>query len=1529
MEITLYSITYGITNAIIPDTPHGKTSLFYADHQGKEKILLNLEEIEGIWHLASSSNATLIDSSHGFANGYAPLWPNGQYRARLRRNGALFTLLVQDTAFEKRNFDIYNVSDAIVLGRNGGCDIQSDNPYISNSHARIAVHNKSLTVEDLNSTNGTFLNGMSIRGRKLLQPGDVIRIFGITIIALNQQIAVKAISGNLCINESTCHRCTPYIDPLDFAVPIEPQIELEPSPFMRTPRLRFSLESLEMEVESPPVAEKKETLPPALAIGSSFTMGFASLSLIAVSLIGSTQHTQTASSWLPSIIMSISMLGTSVLLPILIRNFTEKSDAKKLSHAQKAYGAYINHARKRIQAHILSQEKILRNTYPEPAALLADLQKRNRKIWERSITHEDFLAVRIGEGALPMQASIQFPPHKFHVEEDKLLTLAHKLEAEERMLKNVPILLDIKKDPSCGFIGDIDILQSFISAFLLNLCATHSPDEVKLIFLYDKTQRLKWQYVNMLPHTWSQDHSFRFVATTSDEVNQLAAILQTTLSAAKKERAPLSYVLIVLSPQLFKRNTLMQELINNQEHPELYLAAFSETLQELPKECKTIISVNSNISKIVRNADAIDQINDFHADSLDNSALSQYAKQLYRLVAFKEREQSASFPAMLTFMDMFHCAQPVQLNVMRRWRQSDPVHTLAVPVGVDQYGEPLILDIHQAAHGPHGLIAGMTGSGKSEFIITYLLSLALHYSPLEVGFLLIDYKGGGMSDTLKKLPHVVGTIDNLGGKQGIRRSMTSIESELSRRQLIFKETSERLGLNNLDIYKYQQLYREGSVDEPLQHLILISDEFAELKQQEPDFLDCLVSAARIGRSLGIHLILATQKPAGIVKDQIWSNTRFRVCLKVQDRNDSTDMLRRPDAALITHTGRFYMQVGFDEIFILGQSAWSGAKLSEDEQYTENVDRDLEILNVLGQPVYRIKVKDTEPKATGTFERNTHKKGTQVDNVVKYIFHEANAARMLPRPLWLPILPANLTFKEMENTYDTSEEAYTLKPAIGIVDQPAAQKQFLLRIPFSSEGNVLLYGMPGSGKTQFVNAIIMALCKHHHPEEVNLYVIDFASEASRMFSQMPHVGDVLVMGEDEKIHNLFKMLTEEIALRRQRLSDYSGSQAVYYEQTGKRLTSIMVIVHNYPAFIEEFDECEDVIFKLSREGIRYGIYFLITTTSYTSVRHRLTQNFKQVFCLQMNDTTDYTMLLAKTNGAYPLPRCGSGVCLHEGQVLEFQIADLFEKSGTNPVDLVRQMALEMKSSFADVEAARIRTLPASISLSMLCENAQAISLDAIPLGMARDTLAPVTFDFTQRFIHICLFSEQAVQSYVSVLAELFSLGREYTVYAIDMLGFLKKTDGLHYACDVASAMVMIDTMLEIVHQRYKESTLAQRAGKDRPTYPPCVFLLCGMTDLLEQLNNEATDKLDTLLLFGESDLQLTVVLIQNVRKATSLSIKEWHAKHVSMRDGLWLGAGFDSQYAFDVTERIRNGLGNDFAYILTEGIASAYKPISIL
>ena len=224
----------------------------------------------------------------------------------------------------------------------------------------------------------------------------------------------------------------------------------------------------------------------------------------------------------------------------------------------------------------------------------------------------------------------------------------------------------------------------------------------------------------------------------------------------------------------------------------------------------------------------------------------------------------------------------------------------------------------------------MTGSGKSEFIITYILSMAINYHPYEVSFVLIDYKGGGLTGAFEnketgiKLPHLAGTITNLDTVE-MNRSLASIQSELRKRQRMFNEARDKLNESTIDIYKYQNLYRRGLVDKPISHLFIISDEFAELKDQRPEFMEQLISTARIGRSLGVHLILATQKPSGVVNDQIWSNSKFRICLRVQDKSDSMDMIKCPDAAELKTTGRFYLQVGYNELFAMGQAAWAGAQ----------------------------------------------------------------------------------------------------------------------------------------------------------------------------------------------------------------------------------------------------------------------------------------------------------------------------------------------------------------------------------------------------------------------------------------------------------------------------------------------------------------------------------------------------------------------------------------------------------------------------
>lgn len=372
------------------------------------------------------------------------------------------------------------------------------------------------------------------------------------------------------------------------------------------------------------------------------------------------------------------------------------------------------------------------------------------------------------------------------------------------------------------------------------------------------------------------------------------------------------------------------------------MVSLFDEFKDLPKECSAVIELQEETGLIYNKKDISGKKLLFKPDIYIRENADKYSTQLANIYL---DVQGAGFnlPNLIPFLQLFGVGRIEHLNALQRWKENNPTKSLQTEVGVNTLGDKFMLDLHEKYHGPHGLVAGMTGSGKSEFIMTYILSLAVNYHPYEVAFILIDYKGGGMAKTFEKLPHTAGIITNLDSA-AIKRSLISIESELKRRQKIFSDISKEIGTSNIDIYEYQKLYREGIANEPLQHLFIISDEFAELKAQQPEFMAQLISTARIGRSLGVHLILATQKPAGVVDDQIWSNSKFKVCLKVQDRADSMDMLKRPDAAELTRTGRFYLQVGYNELFELGQSAWSGAEYQPSDRLTKQLDDSVSIIN---------------------------------------------------------------------------------------------------------------------------------------------------------------------------------------------------------------------------------------------------------------------------------------------------------------------------------------------------------------------------------------------------------------------------------------------------------------------------------------------------------------------------------------------------------------------------------------------------------
>lgn len=375
-------------------------------------------------------------------------------------------------------------------------------------------------------------------------------------------------------------------------------------------------------------------------------------------------------------------------------------------------------------------------------------------------------------------------------------------------------------------------------------------------------------------------------------------------------------------------------------------------------------------------------------------------------------------------------------------------------------------------------------------------------------------------------------------------------------------------------------------------------------------------------------------------------------MKVQEKADSQDMLKRPDAAELKDTGRFYLQVGYNELFEMGQSAWSGAPYYPSDSIVTDKDESIKIIDNNGIVV-----------SSATIQRrnlSSESLGKQVDEITKYLATISRDEGIVPRLLWLePIKPVILA-EEVRKKYKYKSDNYLLNPLIGEYDDPAHQRQCLLTLPISENGNTIVFGSAGSGKTTFLTTMIHSLINEHTSEEVNLYVLDFASETLRAFSEAPHVGDVALAHEEEKINNLFRMLHKECENRKKLFADFGGDYSSYINNSGKTLPSIVLVINNFASFSETYEDLDEEMSYISREGVKYGIYVVISASAVNNVRYRLMQNFNQNIVLQLNDETDYSSIVGRTDGLYPSKYKGRGL-VKTDSLYEFQTAYVTDDS----------------------------------------------------------------------------------------------------------------------------------------------------------------------------------------------------------------------------------------------------------------------------
>ncbi len=842
-----------------------------------------------------------------------------------------FTALVASQSSRVGSMEKYDTTrlGQLTVGKEPSCDIcYTLRDVVSRHHLSIYFNISSATLEDF-SVNGIYLNGERIRGRTELRFGDVVSAFGLKIVYLIDTVVINSSDCGAVVSDRVKQFQLQPVNIEKSSAQEEEAVEYRDTLFHRSPRKIIQLHTEPEEIEAPPQKQVGNRKPVWMIIGPSFTMAIPMILGTGFMAVARNMAGTGANAFMYiGLVTSISSAIIGIAWALVNLNYSQKEEKEiELLRLQK-YGEYLMECAERIRGKYEFNRNALLEMYPA-ARKCCDYWQNTQELWSRNRSHQDFLSCRLGLGDIPFQIPITIPKKKFTLTQDDLSERPAEIKQTYSTLMQVPINVDLFAHRVVGLVGSnrADIARGIITQLAANNCYT----DVRLAVLGDGSTGADWSFMKWLPHVWNNDRSQRYVALKASEVSgvcyELTQIFRSrsdeaeSVTSSRQTVLPVQYVVLVESCDLLESEPIAKYLYERPETIGVTTLLLANSFEDLPNSCDFIIEHSRTFSGMYSMAPNGEPPQKINFDYVSTRAAEMLARHISD-IRVAETGNGSNLPDSLTFLEMLGVNKLEELDVLDNWRKNRTYQTMQAMVGWKVGGAPCYLNIHEKHHGPHGLIAGTTGSGKSETLQTYIISLAINYSPLDVGFFIIDFKGGGMANLFDKLPHMLGTISNLSGNQ-VRRAMVSIKSENMRRQRIFNE----YGVNHIDAYT--KLVKSGEASLPIPHMFIIIDEFAELKREQPEFMRELISVAQVGRSLGVHLILATQKPSGTVDDNIWSNTKFRLCLRVADKQDSKDMLHKPDAAYLTQAGRCYLQVGNDEIYELFQSGWSGAVYDED------------------------------------------------------------------------------------------------------------------------------------------------------------------------------------------------------------------------------------------------------------------------------------------------------------------------------------------------------------------------------------------------------------------------------------------------------------------------------------------------------------------------------------------------------------------------------------------------------------------------
>ncbi len=789
-------------------------------------------------------------------------------------------------------------------------------------------------------------------------------------------------------------------------------------------------------------------------------MALSALSVAIINFNNGMLQNRSLHEMMPSLIFPITMCFSAILWPSIAKIINKKNHMKALKNRNIEYKEYIDFIYEKYLLHNEKQKVMLEKRYPKDINF--NHANVENYLFNHHYTHSDYLHFAIGYGMLKSNICFEFEKQPYYNKNDEeLIHMQDDLMNKLAKIENGIIEIDLKKYQFIGIVQKHDSCLPTLLFCASQLFITHSYDNIRGCFIIDEDSLDKIQPFFYLKHLYSNDNNTRFIVTSKQQFDEIEKHLIDTLE---------NHHLIVFifnksyrysdsKSVFFHKNVRVIHVVDH----DIQLNMFCEVKVEL-KHFNKITYLKEN------------QSFEF------SSTMSQY-----NIINFGDISLLSNKMINKANFGLFECYginSVQQLKVNERWKDSKGICAI---LGCNNSNSKVVIDLHESKDGPHGLIAGSTGSGKSELLLTLILSLSINYSFEDVQFVLIDYKGGSsvlpLMNKNQLLPHIVGVITNQDGAD-IKRSLNFLKQECSRRQQLFIQATKQLQHSITNIDQYKNNIKENNLVK-LAHLVLIVDEFAELKKEKPEFLQELISISRIGRSLGIHLILATQKPTGVVDEQILSNVNFKICLRVNDEQDSKEIIRNNLAAKITESGYFYLSTNRRNEFV--KCAYTH-KLRPHDSYK------IEVLNCNFHPINSI-IEDKESNLP------------EIKIIVPYLIEKCNNNQT--QSLW-PSVPVRKPLEQFDNK----------KMFIGIADDTENRTHFNFSYLCFQE-NCLCFSESALDKADFMQCIDENIVKN------NYTAILLTNNKNEYEYNKKFYNEVIGMNEVDKIKRMFYLLKNKL------------------------------------------------------------------------------------------------------------------------------------------------------------------------------------------------------------------------------------------------------------------------------------------------------------------------------------------------------------------------------------------------------------------